>query len=524
MMLRFVLAAAALVALLAIAGPGPTRAQGGYVIESGKILIEIQPDGTMHVSEDWRVDFGFLESHGIFRDLRTVFECEGTEVCPSGSQRVYPVDLGRVTANGGPVPTEVSRESGLTSIRIGDPDEVVVGEQLYHIEYSIEAALNAFGDHDELYWNVIGTWDTTINTVNVTVTLPTAVAIDTLCFQGRFGSTQTCPHAAAPGRATFASERFVLPGEEMTVVAGWPKGTVQVQPARINDLLSPDDFFTLDALEVGGALAGSLLALLGATWLWWRHGRDRAYTSLHYLTNDPEEGRRGLFSGREIVVEYLPPEDMRPAQMGLLIDEQADTLDVTSTIIDLACRGYLHITEIPTKGWLGKRDWELEQVQPADEALLPYERRLLNALFNNRQSVKISKLRNTFYTTVEKVQGDLYKDAQERKWFLRAPGTARGIWAVAGLALFLVGIAVSVGVGFLFERALLGLGVALLGVFLLVLSRSMAARTATGSEALRRTLGFRLYVETAEQRLQEFNEERDIFARYLPYAMVFGCV
>ena len=40
-------------------------------------------------------------------------------------------------------------------------------------------------------------------------------------------------------------------------------------------------------------------------------------------------------------VEFAPPEDMRPGQMGTLIDEQANILDVTATIVDLAVRGYL---------------------------------------------------------------------------------------------------------------------------------------------------------------------------------------
>jgi uncharacterized membrane protein len=37
-------------------------------------------------------------------------------------------------------------------------------------------------------------------------------------------------------------------------------------------------------------------------------------------------------------------------------------------------------------------------------------------------------------------------------------------------------------------------------------------------------LGFRLYVATAEKDRQRFNEDQGIFARYLPYAIVFGCV
>ena len=43
------------------------------------------------------------------------------------------------------------------------------------------------------------------------------------------------------------------------------------------------------------------------------------------------------------------------------------------------------------------------------------------------------------------------------------------------------------------------------------------------SEMLRRVLGFRLYIDTAEKDRQQFNERADIFATYLPYAIVFGC-
>jgi len=41
---------------------------------------------------------------------------------------------------------------------------------------------------------------------------------------------------------------------------------------------------------------------------------------------------------------------------------------------------------------------------------------------------------------------------------------------------------------------------------------------------LRRTLGFRQYVATAEKDRQRFNEATNLFAEYLPYAIVFRCV
>ncbi len=41
---------------------------------------------------------------------------------------------------------------------------------------------------------------------------------------------------------------------------------------------------------------------------------------------------------------------------------------------------------------------------------------------------------------------------------------------------------------------------------------------------LRRTLGFRRYMETAEKDRAAFAEREGIFSAYLPYAIVFGCV
>ena len=71
---------------------------------------------------------------------------------------------------------------------------------------------------------------------------------------------------------------------------------------------------------------------------------------------------------------------------------------------------------------------------------------------------------------------------------------------------------------------MIGVPVALVGLLLLATSRTMPRRTARGSELLRRVLGFRRYLTTAETDRQRFNERASIFAEYLPYAIVFGAV
>jgi uncharacterized membrane protein len=266
------------------------------------------------------------------------------------------------------------------------------------------------------------------------------------------------------------------------------------------------------------------LSIAGLVFLWWRHGRDRRYKTLYYLTNDPAEHTAPLFASKNIVVEYLPPDDLRPAQMGVLLDERADPLDVTATIVDLAVRGYLHITEIPKEGWFGSADWTLTKLKDADNTLLPYERTVLGGLFDSQSERKLSELKNKFYDDLSSAQGQLYGDAMERKWFARRPGTAKSLWLFAGIAVVAAGVGLSVASGWFLGRALIATPVIPAGLMLVLLSRTMSRRTAAGSEALRRVLGFRLYVATAETRQQEFNEQKNIFARYLPYAIVFGCV
>ena len=55
-------------------------------------------------------------------------------------------------------------------------------------------------------------------------------------------------------------------------------------------------------------------------------------------------------------------------------------------------------------------------------------------------------------------------------------------------------------------------------------ARIMPAKTAVGAELLRRTLGFRRYMDVAEKDRARFAERENIFSTYLPFAIVFGCV
>lgn len=514
-------------------GPGQANALGDWTVDNFDVVYNVQPDGTIEAKETINVDFGQLDRHGIFRFFYTAVPCgeplagaqQPVYPCPSGSNREYDYSIKSVThADGSKWKYETKREQGKLTVKIGDGDVWVTGRQDYVITYTLRGAFDRYDDHDELYWDASGTWqESSIENFSLTVNLPPGAESRAVCYEGYAGSNEPCVAEAAGNTVVYRSARPLSPNEQLTIVAGWQHGIVEVGPPMLQDRATLSDFFTFDALEFGGLIGSLVLGILAVFGAWYRFGRDRAYVTLHYLTEETAEQTKPLFGGPPVVVEFLPPDDLRPAQMGVLIDERADTLDVTATIVDLAVRGYLHITELPKKGWFGRNDWKLNKLKEPDD-LNPFERKVFNGLFSSGNEVELSDLRYKFATHLAKAKDLIYSDAMKRKWFAQKPETARGMWVLVALGLMFLGIGLSCFTALAIHRGLIFLGFIPAGLAMLIMSRSMASRTAAGSEMMRRVLGFRLYISTAEKYRQQFNEQENIFARYLPFAIVFGCV
>jgi uncharacterized membrane protein YgcG len=312
----------------------------------------------------------------------------------------------------------------------------------------------------------------------------------------------------------------------MSVVVGMAKDGMMITPPILRPRLRsfPQDAFDLTPVTVGLAILLTLLALGLIAWQYWLHGRDRAYLTQFYLTNDPREGAAPISGGPPIVAEFEPPLGMRAAEIGVLLDETADTKDVTATIVDLAVRGYLTITEVPQRGVLGSADWLLTLKKTDPTGLAPFEWTIIGGIFAGREQVNLSALKGTFAPDLQTAETQLYKDVMDRKLFSNRPDMARSAWLFAGLGLALLGGAAVYGLGTAFGWGLVGLPLLIAGLVLVALHRFMPQRTAAGHDALNHVLGFRLYMNTAERYRQQFAEKAQIFTQLLPYAIVFGCV
>lgn len=520
---RLAAAGAVAVVALVLLG-GPAGAQGpGERITAYDVDIRVESTGALLITEVIDYDFASNSRHGIFREIPVRLDYD------SRYERIYPLDV--ISVEGSPgTPDQYERETAgnYERLRIGDPDETITGLHRYTITYRVEGALNGFESHDELYWNAIGTeWPVVIEEATVRVTTPADIT-EVACFGGEGGSRLPCVEAEQAGRTASFADRRLRPGNGVTVVVGFAKGAVPPPVPVLDERWSLTRAFATTPATVSTSLVLLVLAVGGVGRLAWRTGRDRAFAGspvdVAYATAGQDEPVRpsfGPFGAGETPVEFVPPDGFRPGQLGTLVDEAANTLDVTATIVDLAVRGYLRIDEIPKKGWFGKPDWTLTKLKEGD-GLLHYEALLLDGLFRDGAEVKLSSLRTTFVSRLKRVQEALYDDAVASGWFLGRPDRIRLRWRLIGGAAVVLALVLLVVLMAFTHAALIAVPLLLGAVMLLVSAKRMPRRTAKGTGVLQRVNGFRRFIDESEKDRARFAEQQHLFSEYLPYAIVFG--
>jgi len=525
------------------------QAASGERILSFSADYDLASDGSVGVTETLVWQFGPGEHHGIKRNIMVK---QGVS-SPPNKYRFYEMsDVEASSPTGANTEVFVSELGADDVIRIGSPTEPFEGAQqeTYVLKYRLAHVANGFPDHAELFWNVTGgRIDLPVDSVKVTVHGPAAVT-DALCFQGADRSADPC--AASPGQVATYSATGLGPREQVTIVASFPASAITDVAPDLRDgdtgfsgdssgtQMSPTVAKGLSLLGYGGGLAIPAMAAALMGTLVWKRGRDEQYAGLTPGLS-PVEGAPGpVTQGQKgpVAVQFAPPQGVRPGLIGTIIDEEANTIDVSATVVDLAVRGYLKIEEVESGGVFKRTDWQLTRLVPPEnaESLLPYEETLLTGIFATADQVLLSDLKNKFHTTLTTAQAQMYSEVTRRGWFRRSPEHARRGWTTLGIFLMGAGLVSGWflgfqsaeidrvgGVSFVIPSGIvLAAGLLAAGGIIYLLGKRMAAKTAEGSAVLAQSLGFRQYLVTAEARQIRFEEAQDIFSRYLPYAIVFG--
>jgi uncharacterized protein (TIGR04222 family) len=524
-------ALAGVVVVLAFSGPtgAESAAQfGPEQIRNYDVDVTIEPTGLVRVRETIDYDFGVVPKHGIFRDVPVRFDYEPKD----NHDRVYPLEVESVQASEG-TPAQYTIESGDTEgvgvkrIKIGDPDRTISGRHTYDITYTLRGALNGFEDHDELNLNAIGPgWTVPIQQANVRVTAPADIT-RLACFSGPLRSRLPCASADSSGTTATFTQDNIPPQAALTVVVAIPKGAVPPPAPILEERFSLATAFSLTPVTVGVSAALLALVVIVFLFLQYRFGRDRRYRGSSvdqaFGSETGAEERVPVLHHEETPVEFVPPDDLRPGQLGTLVDFTANPLDVTATIVDLAVRGYLVIEEIPGEGgFLHKPDWKLTKKKEPGPELKAYEQRLLTTLFEEGNEVKLSDLQYTFAQHMNEVQQALTDDATAQGWFVRLPSVARLQWGCLAVLVLLLSAGVMTLLILFTKAALLGIPLIVAGILLIFGAYWIPQRTAKGTAVLRRTEGFRRFINESEKERARFAEKKNLFSEYLPYAIVFG--
>ncbi len=238
-----------------------------------------------------------------------------------------------------------------------------------------------------------------------------------------------------------------------------------------------------------------------------------------------EKGRD--IGGRKTIVPWFkPPKGISPVVVGSIKDEKVHMVDITSTIINSAVRGFIKIKEIGRKKYKLIKLKEFEAGESGNGRRIKYDNldtievKILNDIFDLNDEVKTDDLKNKFYLKVPKIQDTIYAKMEERKYFDKRPDKVRNKHLGLGIFFMILGFIASVGLSFI---GIFTCGPALIvvGIVKLIFSFFMPAKTALGTDIYEKCKGFRMFLHTAERyRMQKLTPEK--FERFLPYAMVFG--
>ncbi len=253
-----------------------------------------------------------------------------------------------------------------------------------------------------------------------------------------------------------------------------------------------------------------------------------AYRHWDKKGRDPKEG--------SYVVRYEPVDGTTPAELGTLVDNKADMEDVTATLVDLAVRGYIHITELTEEHLFGlthSTDYQLDIIRKRNDwkDLKPHEVSYLDALGHaaprDAYKMKVSELTNRFYKFLPEIRNAIYDRLVEAGYYRERPDTTLGkSMGVAVLVAFLTGGFAILSINrawLMFAPAALIVAAVLSTVILLIFALIMPARTVEGARAREATLGFKEFLSRVEEdRYKKMITSPALFEKYLPYAMAFG--
>ncbi|WP_165960599.1 DUF2207 family protein [Actinocrispum wychmicini] len=457
---------------------GPSSSEPEITLPSRtQLTIRVERDGTLSVDESITVRRG-----------GTMNRKAPLRIAAGGDRdRVYRV-------------RDVSIEGNGSAQATADDFSVHTGEGKSVLRYKVDGAVIDLGDRQEVRWSIASGWDARMGLLRASFIAP-ARPTKVVCFGGAYGSTTLCDDARLESSGiTRVDMQNLNAGDRIDLVITLPSGTVPAN-ARFEAAKTTVSAFALTPFAGFGLLAVLALLLAGAALLWAARGRDAKATAT-------DVGKVDVLVRDNESVAFASPDGVLPGQIGTVVDERVDAVDVTATVVDLAVRNYLWIQQV-------EGDWQIMQRNPADHALTAYERAVYD-VFATPQNV------STLPVALGPIRAAMYSDVVAREWFKRRPDRARSLWMWIGAGLAVVGAALTVVLAVTVGNALLGLAVVIAGVAVALGTRFMPSRTKRGGVLVAQVRALVQYLRETDPASIPANDRELVFSRSLPYAVVLG--
>lgn len=345
--------------LLGILFPGSTFAQEYFIINQYDVTMNVEENHAYEVQENITVTFS-EQRRGIFRYIpyRGSFyrEVNGQPVETSYTARLTNVKVANFNF-------ETSTEDDSVVIKIGNADEYVSGTQTYPISYIWNPGDDKIDSMDDVYFNIVPqNWDTSIENAHFKIVMPKPFDPTQVEFiSGGYGSTVT------------DAVDFTVTGNTIEGTLKQPLSNYQGVTLKIN---LPDGYFV-------GAYTGDEflpfmyiifgLSLLGGALIWFFAGRDKR----------PVE-----------TVEFYPPQNFTPSQIGFIVDGALDKPEVMSLLMYWADKGYMTIEQVDKKKFI------FHKVKNLPETSEDFEHTFFNGIFDQKDSFSTASVPDSFYDTI----------------------------------------------------------------------------------------------------------------------------
>ncbi len=276
-----------------------------FVIDNYDVNLNVNEDRSVNITEN--IDTFFTkQSHGIVRTIpikNKIIREDGTE----NNEFSKVTDIEATQFNSKFV------YGNNVVIKLGNADKLIEGRQNYNIKYKYYAGNDKVRGKDEFYFNIIGTeWDTPINKVHFTVTLPKEFDASKVGFS--MGTKGVSGYN--PEHLVFNINGNTIQGESLRPLN--PKEGITIR------MELPDKYFTQTlGFEAYMIILTIILMLIPVT-MWAMFGKDDPVTP---------------------VVNFTAPEGRNSAEVEVEYSGISTAKGITSLIFYLASKGYLEIED-----------------------------------------------------------------------------------------------------------------------------------------------------------------------------------